>query len=116
MEGSKKILPEELIEDFSLIKGKYYDLLNGTLSVSEFQKILSPILYKIISDRRYKEILGDTNINSINLLLINTQDKFNAYEYQKNLGNEQESRREQKDFLAVVTRLVNKLDDINDRM
>jgi hypothetical protein len=109
-------MSEELIKNFSLIKEKYYDLQSGKVSVSEFKEILLPFLTKIISDRNYKKILGDTNIRSLNLLLINIQDKFNAYEYQNDLGNEQVARQEQKNVVAVATRIVNRLEDVIDTM
>ena len=109
-------MSEELIKNFSLIKEKYYDLQNGKVSVSEFKEILLPFLTKIISDRNYKKILGNENIISINLLLINIQDKFNAYEYQNDLGIEQVARQEQKNVVAVAARIVNKLEDVIDTM
>lgn len=109
-------MSEELIQKFSLVKKKYYDFQTGEVSVIEFNDILLPFLSKITSDRNYKKILGDTNTSSINLLLINIKDKINAYEYEKDLGNEQAARQEQKDVLYVATRIVNKLEYIIDTM
>jgi hypothetical protein len=107
---------EELITNFSLIKEKYYNLQTGNLSVSEFKEVLLPFLTNILRDRNYKKLLGDTTTISLNSLLINIQDKFNAYEYQKDIGNDQDERKEQKGVLAVATKIVSKLEDVIDKM
>ncbi|HSF50005.1 MAG TPA: SIR2 family protein, partial [Nitrososphaeraceae archaeon] len=74
--------------------------------------ILLPSLRKLTTDVRFKSDLGDSNIESLNLLLTNIKDRFDFYVYNTDKGNDEEARRERKEVILIGGRIVKKMESI----
>lgn len=87
----------------------YYD----RLSLDElYDSVLLPSLIKLTTEPKFKNDLGDSNIESLDSLLINIKDKFRAYAQNNDLGNELEARKERKDITLVAGQIRKKLEII----
>ena len=104
---------KDLSSVINIVIKRYENFMDNKLSFDElYNNILLPSLRKLTTDSQFKNDLGDSNIESLNLLLINIKEKFEFYEYNTNLGNDEEARRERKETMLVGGKIVKKLESI----
>jgi hypothetical protein len=97
----------------SEIVKKYERYNNNELSFDElYDSVLVTSLRKLTIESQFKNSLSDSDVESLNLLLINIRDRYQAYTYHNDLGNDMESRKERREAIAVAGRIVKKLETI----
>jgi len=79
-----------------------------------YKDILLPSLWKLTTETRYNNDLGDSNIESLKNLLANIKDKFAEYSRYTDLGNDEKARQELKEAIMVAGSIVKKMADINE--
>jgi uncharacterized caspase-like protein len=104
---------EDLSSVINTVIKRYENFMDNKLSFDElYNNILLPSLRKLTTDSQFKNDLGDSNIESLNLLLTYIKDKFALYEHNTDLGNIEEARRERKETILAGGRIVKKLESI----
>ena len=84
----------DIIEDIiNKLRVSYYKFIEGKYSVDEFWgQMIFPSLKELSSDPRSRNLLGDNNINSLDLLLINIGGKVEDFKREDYLGNKDKTR------------------------
>ena len=104
---------KDLSSVINIIIRKYENFMHDKLTLDElYTDILLPSLRKLTTDSQFKKELGDSNIDTLNLLLTNIKDKFDFYERNTNLGNDLDARKERKEVMLVGGNIVKKLEVI----
>lgn len=104
-----------LQKEFEELNEKYGKLLGGNLSIEEFWKMLFPFVTTLLTSQEFKENrekIGQVSISSLNNLFINLRDKKQSYFENKDLGDKQQSRISENNFISTSTEMMEKLGQI----
>jgi hypothetical protein len=101
--------------DILKLKDNYRKLLDGDLTINEFWNVLFPFVNEFLYGNDYKEYrenIGQVDIDSLNLLLINLRDKKQSYNNNKYIDNLQQARIDENLFVNVSKNIISKLEEI----
>jgi hypothetical protein len=77
-----------------------------------YNNILLPALRKLTTNSQFKNDLGESNMESLNLLLINIKEKFDVYNHNDEIGNDDEARKEKKEAMFIASKIITKLENL----
>lgn len=105
-------MPSNII-NYADIKENHKKLLEGNLSIEDFWNQLFPFINNILnhySCKEYREKIGHNNIESIQRLLINLRDKRQRYWEKKEIGDDIEKSKNEKNFISVTKDVIENID------
>jgi hypothetical protein len=109
-------LSSDLQQDVQRLTDYYKKLLETTISIDEFWKILFPFVNELLNGQNYgtqRKHIGELNINSLSNLLINLRDKKQSYNENKDLGNAPQARIDEILFISISRDILEKLESLN---
>jgi hypothetical protein len=92
-------------------KDKYEKVLNSIISIDEYWKEFLPFVSELVNDRIFRNIVEEDFIEILKNLLINLFTKIKSYEENKAIGNDEESRRFEKEIMLLYHQILDRLTD-----
>ena len=104
----------DIIEDIvNKLRESYYKFIERKYSVEEFwSQLIFPSLKELSTDLQSRSLLGDNNIHSLDLLLINIGGKVEDFKREDDLGNKDTARIIANEIMATSSKIINRLSEI----
>jgi hypothetical protein len=104
----------DLIEEIvNKLRKNYYEFIDGKYSIEEFwSQFIFLSLKKLSTDPQTRNLLGENNIQSLDLLLINIGRKVEDFKRENDIGNKDEARKLANEIKATSSKIINQLSEI----
>ena len=103
---------QPLCEQVESLKQNHQKLVMQQITIDEFFQAIADSIFKFLSNSNNKKKIGESNSNTLNLMLISLSGKISEYKNARDIGNDMKANYARGEFMEVIFRVMNKLDEI----